>query len=165
MSGALAKDLGLGLAPSFAGDRSFYLALGAAPLTLAVLTWGMPEWSNGIRPSMPLLLSMVLWQPIIEELLFRGVIQGQLMQWPGARRGIAGLSLANLITTLLFMLAHLGQHSPLWAAAVLMPSLIFGHFRDRHGGIFPGLILHAFYNGCYLLAGALLNAPYMAAKG
>ncbi|RZI43422.1 JDVT-CTERM system CAAX-type protease [Herbaspirillum sp. HC18] len=133
-----------------ARDRQFQLALGAAPLTLLLMTWMWPAWSAAIRPDVALVLSMVLAQPLLEELLFRGVIQGQLASTPWGQRRLAGLSAANCLATTLFALAHLPHHSSLWAAGVIAPSLVFGHFRDRYGNVYPAILLHAFYNACYL---------------
>ncbi|HJV75992.1 MAG TPA: JDVT-CTERM system glutamic-type intramembrane protease [Noviherbaspirillum sp.] len=150
---SLADELGLGLSPAFARDRQFFLAIFAAPLALALMALLLPVPGGAIALSIPILLSMVLLQPLVEELLFRGVIQGQLEKASWARHRLAGLSVANFFTTLLFALAHLVHHAPLWAAGVIIPSLVFGHFRDRHRQVFPAFLLHAFYNGCYLLAG------------
>jgi membrane protease YdiL (CAAX protease family) len=157
MNGSLMKESGLEFTHSFAGDRQFYAALAAAPVFLILLTWMLPTWSSGIRASAGLILSMVLWQPLLEELLFRGLIQGQLGSRQWAQRECAGLSTANVITSLLFSSAHLIHHSPAWAAAVFVPSLIFGYFRDRHGQVYPALVLHAFYNSCYLFIGTGAN--------
>ena len=52
-----------------------------------------------------------------------------------------------------FALAHTLWHAPLWAAAVFVPSLVFGYMRDRHGSIYPGLLLHCIFNAAYVLAG------------
>ena len=139
---------------SRACDGRFLLALVAAPLTLLLMTWLWPAWSAGIRLDARLVLSMVLWQPLLEEMLFRGLVQGRQSAKCWGRRRIAHLSAANCVTTLLFALAHLIHHAPLWAAAVIAPSLVFGYFRDRYGRVFPAILLHAFYNGCYLAIGA-----------
>ncbi len=100
---------------------------------------------------------MVLLQPLLEELIFRGGLQGWLAASPWARRRFAGLSTANYLTTMLFALAHLVHHAPLWAAAVVAPSLVYGYFRDRYGRVLPAVVLHAFYNGCYLAIGAYMG--------
>jgi hypothetical protein len=34
--------------------------------------------------------------------------------------------------------------APEWAAAAFVPSLVFGHFRQRYGSIVPGAALHLF---------------------
>lgn len=147
------NDLGLQYGWKFAADRSFYAALAAAPLALLILQWIMPSWSKGVHLQASILLSLVIWQPLVEELLFRGVIQGQLIKRSWARRCVVGLSVANISTSLLFATAHLACHAAAWAIAVMLPSLVFGHFRDRYGHILPSVLLHAAYNGSYLLLG------------
>lgn len=153
MYASLAEELGLGFSSTFARDRQFFLAIVAAPPVLGLMGWLLPMQSSAIAISLPVLLSMVLLQSLVEEMLFRGVIQGQLKKVSWARRRLAGLSIANFFTTLLFALAHLIHHPPLWAVGVIIPSLTFGHFRDRHRQVFSAFLLHAFYNACYLLAG------------
>jgi hypothetical protein len=150
MRPSLAEELGLAFRPAFARDRQLWLAAAVAPLSLAVVAWLVPNARGSMLISLPLVLSLVVWQPMMEELLFRGVLQGQLDRNRWAQRQYAGFTGANYATTLLFMLAHLVHHPPLWAAATFAPSLIFGYFRDRHRQIYPSMLLHAFYNGCLL---------------
>jgi len=97
------------------------------------------------------LASLILLQPLLEELLFRGLLQGWLLAWPWARRQLGGFTLANLVVTLLFTALHLISHPPLWAAGVLLPSLLYGYFRDRHDSVLPAIALHVFYNAGYFL--------------
>lgn len=148
----LAEELGLAFRPAFARDPQLWLAAAAAPVSLALLSWVLPDARGSMLLTLPVVLSLVLWQPLMEELLFRGVLQGQLDRTRWARRRIAGFSAANCATTVLFMLAHLVHHSPLWAAATIAPSLVFGYFRDRHRQVYPSVLLHGFYNGSLLLA-------------
>jgi membrane protease YdiL (CAAX protease family) len=101
-------------------------------------------------------LSVVLWQPLLEELLFRGIIQGQLLQSMAKQKTWIGLSLANLLTSLLFTLAHLAGHSISWSLLVFVPSLCFGFVRDRFESVYPSIALHVFYNTGYFL---LIHAP------
>jgi membrane protease YdiL (CAAX protease family) len=50
---------------------------------------------------------------------------------------------------------HLATHDPALAAAIFVPSLVFGYFRDRYGSIAPGAALHVVYSaGWFLIAGA-----------
>jgi len=97
----------------------------------------------------PAFFSLVLWQPGIEEFLFRGWLQGQLSEQSWGQRCWYGITAANGCTSLLFAVAHCWYHPPLWAAAVLLPSLVFGFFRDRYMSIYPCMALHAFYNAGY----------------
>lgn len=96
-------------------------------------------------------LSVALWQPLLEELLFRGILQGHLLHSMGRQKTWHGLSLANLLTSLSFTLAHLTSHSISWSLLVLIPSLCFGFVRDRFESVYPSIILHAFYNTGYFL--------------
>lgn len=155
---SLTEELGLSFRPAFLRDPQFLLALLVAPPLLLLAAPLLPAAGNP-EAGMWHVLSMVLLQPLVEELLFRGVIQGQLERKAWAQLPIAGISTANCITTLLFALAHLIHHAPFWAAGVIVPSLLFGHFRDRHRQVYPAFLLHAFYNGCFLLAG-MMSAPH-----
>lgn len=87
--------------------------------------------------------------PIVEELVFRKVVQGNLYLTAWGNRSWHGISNANLITSILFGCFHLIGHSFLWAAATIIPSLIFGFFRERYQQIKPCIALHIFYNAGY----------------
>jgi len=92
---------------------------------------------------------VLLW-PFAEELVFRGVLQGQLLRLSSARR-VGPLTLANLCTTAGFVAMHLPSQPPLWALAVAVPSVLFGHLRDRFGSVLPPMMLHAYYNAGFAL--------------
>jgi membrane protease YdiL (CAAX protease family) len=94
--------------------------------------------------------TLVLLQPIVEELAFRGVLQGQLLRWNSARKA-GPLTWANLLTTVLFVAMHGLSQPPAWALAVAVPSLVFGHLRERFGSVLPAIMLHAFYNAGFAL--------------
>jgi hypothetical protein len=130
------------------GDPHFALALVAGIvfwLALAALGKAGPLHGWAV------LAVLVLLQPLLEELLFRGLIQGKLLTQTWGKRQFAGFTLANLATSLLFTALHFASHPPLWAAGVLLPSLLFGYFRDRHDSIYPAIALHVFYNAGYFL--------------
>ncbi len=135
---------------------SLYGQLGAAFL-LAPICCIFSVYVFHLPPEHPLwllsdpyaFLMLILFYPIVEELSFRGVIQGALaLKLPDRLYG-GFLSVANLVTSLLFVAIHFVHHPPLWAMAVFVPSLIFGYFRDRFGGVVPSIVLHAFYNGVF----------------
>ncbi len=141
------------------------------PVVLLLFAFGPLVWLSMIRlfEVQPLswqaiwslaFLSVALWQPLFEELLFRGIIQGYCMQSMARQKTWVGLSLANLLTSLSFSLAHLASHSISWSLLVFVPSLCFGFVRDRFESVYPSIALHAFYNtGYVLLTGAtFLNA-------
>ncbi|MGH7240331.1 MAG: JDVT-CTERM system glutamic-type intramembrane protease MrtJ [Candidatus Saccharimonadales bacterium] len=104
----------------------------------------------------PVFLSITLWQPLFEELLFRGIVQGHLLQSRARQETWFGLSISNLLTSISFALAHLVSHSISWSLLVLIPSLCFGFVRDRFGSVYPSIALHVFYNtGYFLLTGGV----------
>jgi uncharacterized protein len=143
-------ELGLRVNTAFIRDPLFLLALAAGPLTSLAMVWLLP--ARSLQIGLVAALNMILWQPAIEELLFRGLIQSQLSKAMAAMRRVGGISVANLVTSLLFSFAHLLHHNAWWAVAVIAPSLIFGYFRERHQQVYSAFILHAVYNACYLLA-------------
>lgn len=132
-------------------DPLFLIAMLSGPLAwLTLYLWIHPPLIPAEFWSSPLtVLLAVLVYPVVEEWLFRGQIQGALLAGNLGRYRWAGISAANLITSVLFAALHLINHPPLWAALVLLPSLLFGLFRDRYGRIGPSILLHSFYNAGY----------------
>ncbi|HEB63501.1 MAG TPA: JDVT-CTERM system CAAX-type protease [Gammaproteobacteria bacterium] len=95
-------------------------------------------------------LLLVLVYPVLEEIVFRGLLQERFHCWISYQ--IPGLvSSSNLATTLIFTAMHFIYHPPLWAAAVFIPSLIFGYFKDRYQSLKAPIILHIFFNAGYFL--------------
>ena len=120
------------------------------------LWYALPKGFAEDLVSSPLLLvNVLLLYPLVEELLFRGVIQSALLSRSVLVIRTFGLSRANLITSLLFVGLHLINHSPSWALAVLVPSLALGHIRERYSSLAVPMLLHVFFNGIYLIAGTL----------
>ena len=104
---------------------------------------------NRVLSDKKALFFLLLFYPVIEELAFRGVIQefiaSRTKQWV-----FYPLSLANMLTSVLFVLIHFIHHPPLWAMMVFVPSLIFGYFKEQYGRIYPSILLHIFYNAASL---------------
>ena len=92
----------------------------------------------------------ILFYPVIEEMSFRGVIQGVLRHGTVWRHGWRGITWANLLTSSLFAAVHTIYYSPSWAILIFFPSLVFGYFRDRTGSVGVSIFLHMFYNFCFL---------------
>jgi membrane protease YdiL (CAAX protease family) len=146
--------LGLARGAPFLGDPQFAVALVIGSLAAVVLGhWGSAGQAPG--PALWMGLAMVVWTPLLEELLFRGVIQGELRQHQWALRSWLGFTGANVATSVLFAAAHLISQSLTWSLAAFAPSLIFGYFRDRHDNLWPAFALHACFNGAFILPGAL----------
>ncbi|MGB1581275.1 MAG: JDVT-CTERM system glutamic-type intramembrane protease MrtJ [Nevskiales bacterium] len=131
-------------------DWQWWLALAAGPLAcLAFVAAGLqlrgPGWIT--QAGLTFFLLALLY-PLLEEIVFRGLIQDSLNERL-ARWRFRLLSKANLVTSLLFTALHFFSHPPLWAASVFIPSLVFGHFRERHNSLISPIVLHAFYNSVY----------------
>jgi len=135
------------LSVKFLVDKQFWVAIVAA-LIVWILVYFFAS-ALIVKSEFNPIYAIFLY-PIIEELVFRGLIQDYLhTKFAGT---VAQLSLANILTTILFVLLHLVYHPILWALAVFIPSLIFGYFKDRANHVLPAIILHIFYNfGFFLL--------------
>ena len=141
----------------FSGGRmrlsfQYGLAFLAAPVCCLLSAWLLrsfpadPWW---LLHEGSAFVRLILFYPIVEELAFRGVIQ-EYLAGQMKRQYLGGLlSASNLVTSLLFTAIHFVHHPPLWAVAVVVPSLIFGYFRERFGSVIPAVVLHAFYNGVF----------------
>ena len=143
----IASPLGLAWCPSFYRDKVFAIAmLAGGGFWLGLWLW-LPIHLITLTQVMSFaFLSRVILSPALEELIFRGYLQGHLRQQSWGQQGWGGLTAANGFTSLFFMAGHWWSHPPLWAAAVLLPSLIFGYCRDRYNSIYPCIVLHTFYN-------------------
>ena len=136
---------------SILADPQFRVALGAAvPLWVAwlALTGHPPDWDWPLREPARF-AALVFLYPVAEEMVFRGALQGWLLGRPVGQRRLAGITGANWLTSLVFTGLHFFEHPPLAAASVMVPSLVFGHFRDRHASLASPIMLHVFYNGGY----------------
>lgn len=133
-------------------DGQFWAAIAAAPFFWLILLW----WNSPVALDMawpfhaPLVFLLVVFvYPVVEELVFRGALQGILLRQPWGSSSLGPVTMANLITSLAFAGFHFFYHAPLWAALVLLPALIFGYFRDKYQRVLPAIVLHVFYNTGY----------------
>jgi len=101
-------------------------------------------------PDLLLWLKLSLLMPVLEEIVFRGGLQAGLYSRNPFSRSKAGISLANLITSVVFAALHLISQPPAWAALVFIPSLVFGWARDRYDRVLPCVLLHAVYNAGFV---------------
>ena len=95
-----------------------------------------------------------------EELLFRGVLQGEALRLTtrdGPTLRLGPLSLANVLVTLAFVALHMRAQPLAWALAVAVPSLVFGHLRERFASVWPAVLVHVVYNAGFGLAAWLAN--------
>ena len=121
--------------------------LGAAALYAAAhagLQLPLPGPAAGI-------VTFLLLAPVLEEIVFRGGVQEMLDRTALGRRALGGVTLGNAATSALFAAAHLLSAPPWLAAAVLLPSLVLGRVKQLTSSLVPVVLLHAWFNACYLL--------------
>lgn len=130
-------------------DRHFQVALLLGPVVWFLLGFLVPP--AGRVTTLQIVAMVVFVYPVLEELAFRGFLQSWLFEKPCfARQSVPGISNANLLVSLVFAATHLWNQPPLWAAAVFVPSLVFGYFRDRYNQVWPSVILHCWYNAGFV---------------
>lgn len=148
----LFRTLGLLPARGLWRDVRFGLAFTLGALAAALVAeFAAPGNARLISASASVLFGFLLVQPMLEELMFRGVVQGWLRERAWGRTTVFGVSRANAVASLLFVAAHMPVQPLAWALAVFLPSFIFGYFRDRHGSLLPAVILHVAYNAVFFL--------------
>ncbi len=89
-------------------------------------------------------VSLVVLPPVVEETMFRGFV------YTGLRGKLRPIG-AALITSVVFASLHLefGNGAPLlWVAAIdtFTLSLVLCYLREKTGGLWPGICLHALKN-------------------
>jgi hypothetical protein len=145
---ALLAELGLARPASTRGvwwrDPHLVAAmLAAIPVWIALGTTIGPRMHAPFGAAGWLLFTLV--QPLAEEFAFRGALQGRLLTLTAARRA-GPITVANAGATAAFVLWHLPSQTLGWALAVTLPSLVFGHLRDRSGSVLPATFVHIIYN-------------------
>ncbi len=153
------------LSPRAVTDRAgigwFGAALAAAPLYWLLQSLAQPVAADLAWPlARPLaFLVPALAYPVLEEVCFRGLLQTSLRARSWGKKAWHGISAANLCTALAFAAAHALTASMVHAAAVFVPGLVFGFFRDRFDSLGPSILLHVIYNAgwFWLFGGPVLR--------
>ena len=94
------------------------------------------------------IISITIMAPLVEELLFRGAIQGYML-----RKGMKPLN-AILIASAIFGIVHMNPIQIPFAFAI---GLIFGWLYYRTGSVVPGIIGHFINNSIACLQMATLT--------
>jgi len=129
--------------------------LGTTAVSIAVSQLGIEP--QGVKQAMKIaqepaafLISLALFAglaPLVEELVFRGLLFGWLAgRWSGG--------LAFVVSSLAFAAAHV---EPAHAILVLPLGLMFGLLRWRTGSLWPSLVAHMANNGLAVTAAAYLQ--------
>jgi membrane protease YdiL (CAAX protease family) len=130
-------------------------AFGTTAVSVAVSQLGIEP--QGVKQAMQIapglaafLTSLALLAglaPLVEELIFRGLLFGWLAsRWGGG--------LAFVASSLVFAAAHV---EPAHAILVLPLGLLFGWLRWRTGSLWPSLVAHMANNGLAVAAAAYLQ--------
>jgi membrane protease YdiL (CAAX protease family) len=130
-------------------------ALGTLALSVAVTSVG-PE-PEGMKQVMelaqdpgkllPSLLAFALLAPIVEELVFRGLLYGWI-------EGRWGSKVALVVSSIAFAAAH---YEPAHILLVLPLGFLFGWLRRRTNSLAPSVVSHIINNGFAVLSAAYLG--------
>ena len=153
----LGRDAMPALGFRWVGWRPMILAaLGTMALSIFVSQLGpSPE---GIKDAMrvvneprlflPSLFVLAVLAPLVEELIFRGLLYGWIEGRWGSRAAVA-------LSTAAFALAHI---EPAHIVLVAPLGLLFGWLRWRTDSILPSLFAHVANNSMAVMAAAMLGA-------
>jgi len=125
------------------------LVLSVAVSQIGIEPQGMKQVIEVVREPHELILSLLLLSvlaPIVEELVFRGLLYGWIA---GRWGGTAGL----VVSSLAFAAAH---WEPAHIILVLPLGFLFGWLRRRTDSLLPSLFSHVVNNGFALLAAVFL---------
>jgi membrane protease YdiL (CAAX protease family) len=104
---------------------------------------------HGLAQMVLTFVSLVILPPLTEEIMVRGLLYSSL------KKGLPQLA-AVVVTSGIFASAHLpeGSGGLLWIAAVdtFTLSLILIYLREKTGGLWASMTLHAFKNGVAFVA-------------
>lgn len=134
-------------------DRLFWVAMAAGPIVWLML-WSVNGNKFSNEKALPILSLMlvVIVYPVLEEIVFRGTLQGWLRSYkPFSLAVLPGITWANTLVSIVFSLFHLFNQPPVWAILIFFPSLIFGWARDRYSFLTASIVLHSFYNAGFFL--------------
>jgi len=125
------------------------LALSVGVSQLGIEPQGMKQVIEVVREPRELVISLLLLAvlaPIVEELVFRGLLYG----WIAGRWGSLA---AWIVSSLAFAAAH---WEPAHIVLVLPLGLLFGWLRRRTDSLLPSLFSHIVNNGFALIAAVYL---------
>jgi membrane protease YdiL (CAAX protease family) len=125
------------------------LALSIAVSQIGIEPQGVKQVIDVLRGPRQLVLGLLLLAvlaPLVEELIFRGLVYG----WIAGRWGTIP---AFILSSLAFAAAH---WEPAHVMLVLPLGLLFGWLRRRTDSLLPSLFAHIFNNGFALIAAVYL---------
>lgn len=133
-------------------NNLLFAAILLAPAT-ALILWllhGAPTKLPDI-PALRTLMLVIVLIPICEEIVFRGLLQSELISYAILNQGYWGITWDNLICGALFTAVHTLYFTHPAALLILIPALILGYFYHQKRRLIYPIILHAWYNANGLL--------------
>jgi len=89
-----------------------------------------------------MVVSAVVLAPLLEEVIFRGLVQTALLSWAGPQHRWSVV----LIAAALFALVHGDVATWHVLPGLFILGLILGWLYEKHGSLLPGVVLHALFN-------------------
>jgi len=105
---------------------------------------GVADPLDGLREQLGVAASLfviAVSPAVLEEIIFRGALQGRLLALLGERTGL-------VVTAMAFALCH---QAPAVLLVHVSIGLYLGFLRQRCGSLLPGMLLHFLYNGSLVL--------------
>ena len=99
-----------------------------------------------------ILISAILIAPVLEETIYRGVMQSSFVAIMGGQR-----SVAVVMTSLLFTGIHITVVPPPLLPGIFLLSVVLGWLYERNGHLLAPILAHALFNGLNLLASSGLR--------
>lgn len=122
-------------------------------LILPIIFWSIaflffqkliPNFS--IPHSLLSLLLIIFISPVLEEIVFRGLIQDLCVKY------LKNIWLTVLIVNLFFMLVHIHiNNAPIYLVIIFISGVIFSLNKLIYQKIFPPIMLHFFYNLTFII--------------
>lgn len=120
------------------------------------------QWPNFSRiDSVRTLFLACIFYPVCEEIIFRGLLLKETLRIKPLTTPVLSfkllaihiqITIANIIVSVMFAVAHAWYFSSIGALAVFFPSIIFGLCFEAKGRVLPAIIIHGFYNLMGLMA-------------
>ncbi|MFZ4478795.1 MAG: CPBP family intramembrane glutamic endopeptidase [Rhodoferax sp.] len=144
--------------PGPEGRKTFLLS-GA---TLLMLALALPaSWlalNSGLPPVKLANLQQALWMlvcaPVIEEVVFRRILQKNLGDFLSQRFSQHSAAVcAALISAVVFALCHGYRVGPQWMVLWLVPGLALAEIWRRERSVWICILVHAYFNGSIWITG------------
>jgi len=103
---------------------------------------GVLQHSDSLGATVGLIGSAVLVAPVLEEVIFRGLVQTALLDIFGRSRRWAVILLASFI----FTVVHVDISAPQALGGLFVLAVILGWLYERYGSLLPCILVHMGFN-------------------